>query len=58
MKKITKTPLRELSQNELHSVNGGFLGALIVIAAGAILAGCATNPKRRDPREINGHLNQ
>lgn len=55
MKKIIKTPLRELSQNELHSVNGGIWGALAAIAIGIVINGCATNPKRRDKKDINGH---
>ena len=39
---------RELTFEEMEQVNGGILLVLIVIAAGAMLAGCAHTKANRD----------
>lgn len=38
--------VRELSENEIMDVSGGFWGHLIAIALAAITAGCATMPNK------------
>ena len=45
MKEKNKSGMRELSEKEALSVNGGFLGLIVMVAA-TILGGCATMPKR------------
>jgi lactobin A/cerein 7B family class IIb bacteriocin len=40
--------MRNLTVNELESVEGGILPVLVVVAAAALLGGCATTPERNE----------
>lgn len=46
--------IKELSEEDIVEVNGGFLGALLAIAVAA-LAGCASAPKKPHPDDLNYH---
>lgn len=52
-KKIT---VRELSEKEIKTVNGGLWG-LVIAAAAAVLAGCATPPKKKQHNWADPHNN-